>query len=437
MAGSLDSKPVFGERMSRYGLAGLLPAMGLRGWDTLSGFAFSTSYIPGSGLDTVFCEEVLVPLLGSKDDPRAPALRRLHWEAHTFVTADLRRQVEQPHDEVARPLAGPEREQRRAAIVARLGGLSEDFKNVLDPAHSLVDKAVSMFEENRVKYIQWADCPRRSQEIGDPRRASIPGFKTDASGYVRAQAATAEDFTADLGSTLLLKNALTRRSIAMEMASVMLFEYGELITGRLIHALTEPPADPRYMAASIDQVRAADVKIFEKLADACRGGVRMSSVTGRLPMNDAIADVLACFDVSLMLQPLPKSSRSDTPRGESSVALTGDKVPSRSALKRKRQKEKRSSDQAESNRPKTPGGGSSSDARPNAAATPRARVPVKLPAGLVGKTPALSDGRRLCFGFNLGTCKELCQPGESCSKGFHICMEPGCTKTPHHSLRDH
>jgi hypothetical protein len=49
-----------------------------------------------------------------------------------------------------------------------------------------------------------------------------------------------------------------------------------------------------------------------------------------------------------------------------------------------------------------------------------------MPADLSGKAAATPDGRRLCFGYNLGTCRSNTKDGQRCNRGFHLCCNPGC-----------
>ncbi len=50
---------------------------------------------------------------------------------------------------------------------------------------------------------------------------------------------------------------------------------------------------------------------------------------------------------------------------------------------------------------------------------------VKMPSGLDGGdcVPETTKGKRICFGFNLGNCKEK---GNKCDKGLHICCQQKC-----------
>ena len=56
-----------------------------------------------------------------------------------------------------------------------------------------------------------------------------------------------------------------------------------------------------------------------------------------------------------------------------------------------------------------------------------------MPKALVGGVAQTPDGQRICFGFNLGTCREAVRdamysgkPCKVCVKGLHVCTKPGC-----------
>ena len=46
----------------------------------------------------------------------------------------------------------------------------------------------------------------------------------------------------------------------------------------------------------------------------------------------------------------------------------------------------------------------------------------KLPPQLIGMNAEI-EGERVCFGYNLGSCKVA---GKKCPKGVHKCMKRGC-----------
>ena len=58
-----------------------------------------------------------------------------------------------------------------------------------------------------------------------------------------------------------------------------------------------------------------------------------------------------------------------------------------------------------------------------------------VPSALIGKALETPQKKRLCWAFNLPNGCSAAKPGETCSKGLHVCAEPGCFK--HHSLQQH
>ena len=60
--------------------------------------------------------------------------------------------------------------------------------------------------------------------------------------------------------------------------------------------------------------------------------------------------------------------------------------------------------------------------RPGQYQGPRKLRKGPMPAVLRGGVPANSDGKSVCFGYNLGTCKS----DGDCPKGLYICCHPKC-----------
>ena len=54
---------------------------------------------------------------------------------------------------------------------------------------------------------------------------------------------------------------------------------------------------------------------------------------------------------------------------------------------------------------------------------------------LVGKSLETSDGRRICWRYNMSNGCNDAAPGAQCQRGVHVCAEPGCGKP--HSLLAH
>jgi hypothetical protein len=219
----------------------------------------------------------------------------------------------------------------------------------------------------------------------------------------------------------------------------MTFECHELITRRLIQAFTEAPADPRYGSPGLDQIRAADVKIFERMAEWCRGGVRADMTTGVLPMDVAVVAALADFELALMLQPWPRNAaaarKQVPPNPAQAPASVGRPAALTSSAKKRAREKARVATRLAEGGPPPPPALPVARARANDASKGAGKGP-RLPRELIGKN-AMSHHNppeRLCFSFNMAGCTD-CAPGEKCAKGWHLCMEPGCTAS--HSVRNH
>eukprot|EP00434_Breviolum_minutum_P034375 symbB.v1.2.030424.t1/scaffold3428.1/size56978/3 len=60
----------------------------------------------------------------------------------------------------------------------------------------------------------------------------------------------------------------------------------------------------------------------------------------------------------------------------------------------------------------------------------------RLPKALKGCCSSSSDGKRLCFAYNINGCDKA-QPGERCDKGYHLCATKNCGgKHPHYSCNN-
>ncbi len=185
--------------------------------------------------------------------------------------------------------------------------------------------------------------------------------------------------------------------------------------------------------------------MFVKLAELTQDGIRRKS-DGSLPLDTLVQGVLDSFKIVAMVTPMPGPSSSSSssglaPKHESTGQGTG---LSRSARKRadlanKNQKNeinrlraenenlKRARQSAEPTLPWMRGGSSGQQDNKRGPRCPRELVNKQLEF----------DGKSVCYGFSLGTCPEsnVVAPGDRCTRGWHICAEPGCGRN--HSLKDH
>ena len=163
------------------------------------------------------------------------AVRRLAFESLTFSIQDLKLRVE--GDSVTpKSLPLHEREERRAAQVARLRGvvIEGDF----DPAHSLVDKAAAMLQDGMVRYIPPSQCVSRDAEIASVRRDKE--FFSLESGEITLKKKE-NSVHVDIGNELRLTQALTRRGLALDRVGILDFTIHERLVRQYFAVLNRPP----------------------------------------------------------------------------------------------------------------------------------------------------------------------------------------------------
>ena len=398
MANLVDSEADFKAGVTKVGLGAYYQKMTELGLTTYANFAFSSAYQPGSPDESVFVKDVVVPILADNVALR-PALRRLYFEAHTYVTADMRNRVEKTDEDKPRKMSVQEREARRQRVVPKLQGL--DTENVHDPSDSLCNLAYGMYEDNRIKYVLWEKCTSNSDE----RKGitTVKQWKPDSNGIVKE---TVTDKTPEIHvqTGLDLHDAFIRRGIALEIGWVMTFKGHERLTQRLMSAYrTSPP--PGYSKVSLAQIKAADEMFFELAGQLTRRGIQASG-PGEQPVVDAfIGEILADTRFSMLLTPLFKGSQRDRSR-------SGQRRKTKSGGKGDTKKKGKGKGKSKNND------------------TYRTPIPHELLPHGVAYT---SDDEAVCFGFNTKKGCSDAGAGEKCKRGWHVCAYGGCFKDhPYH-----
>ena len=390
----VDSTAVFEGRARTIGLTDeVIQALGLRGWSTLATFAFAVATQPGAD-EQAFADGVLVPVLGQADHVSAPKLRRLFFEAHTLTSADLRRKVDSTEQEAPRKLPAPEISQRLTMLQARINPIL--IANVLEPSHHLINAIVQCVEDGRIRYIEWAKCTSRTQEVNNVKEdGGMKIWKTDSSGNIKA-APQEPAITANLATELDVHNALRRRGVAYEVAQAMSFEVHERVINFLFFELKKEPMEG-FAAVSLQQLAAADRELHVRLAERTRAGL-VPGPNGELPLDLSTIEILEGPELRWMLMPLPKRGPAKTSSPE---------VP---VIKEKPE-------------PSTKKKPDTKKTRANATNLKKLRR-TPMPKQLVGGVPCDDEGNPFCFAFNLGTCKS----SGDCPKGAHTCCKKGCGK---------
>ena len=426
----IDSKSEFASRVADLGLSEYENKFTEMGIETLASLAYFTDYVPGAGDPANFNKELIVPLLGEEAHPKRSAIRRLFVEAYTLASADLRRKAEPKNEDVVEKLPPAEREARRKALAERLCGIS--LTGELDPSHRLLDQAHALWEENVVKYLDWSCLTKRDQELTGQKEERL--WKPDAAGNIREHRVL-DHGSAQLSSDYLLRAALSRRGIALDIAKVMRYETHELWAQVLFSELTRTPI-AGIGQVTIPMLHRADVELWRRVAEVCRSGVRPDA-EGKLPVDEAVKHLIFDPAIRLLLMPIGGLSPGTSSSGSGSSfasAAAGDKGKKDkdkiriASLENQVNQLKRARDNAFKNQ------GGKGTGKNKSRADRRQGGTGNVPEALVGKSVRTAAGDRICYGFNLEGCS-LAPPGGKCPKGLHVCAEPHCEQA--HGLKDH
>lgn len=319
---SVDSEAVFAKRLSQLGLGDQLEPLKANMWNTYGNFAFAVPVAAAGNCDPqVFHDKVVVPVFslaaGAEAPPAANILMRLFMESHALWLQDLKARGERTDQDPPRRLPQVEREARRAELAKRLAPaivLEGDF----EPAHGVVDRFVNMVEDDKIEHVPWGSVATRKAEVkfGPARRRASTDEKARKDDLLPADASTHYE----------INLALTRRSVAVDMAGLMTFETHELLKTRFMRALTESPGDPAYTSPSASRVAAADAWVWEQLSQKCARGVKALTGADPAPADAAIKDILQDYEFALRLAPLPAPApRGPTRAADKTANLAGGK----------------------------------------------------------------------------------------------------------------
>ena len=390
----VDSAALFHSRCQATGLAGAaIQALKDKGWGTMGTFAFCASNSPAAVDDATFTTKVVIPILGDRDHVDAPKLRRLHFEAYTTVAADLKRRVDSSEQDAPRKLPPQEISERLETLQKKI--LPLKIENALEPSHSLINHVAQFVEEGRLRYIEWSKCTTRSQEVNNLKEDQVlKVWKPDSNGVVKA-VEKGSDMRATVTTDLEVHNALRRRGVAYDVAQAMSFNQHEELINVFFNEMQREPLEG-FQRVSLEQVAAADREVHVRLAEKTRGGLGKDS-NGDLPLDAPLKEVLKSSEIRWMLMPLPKKFAAKTVADNPKPKAEEPKQPPKTSPRKSNQQ------------------------RPGAQG-PRKSRKGPMPPALKAGVPVNNEGKPICFGYNLNTCKSA----GDCTKGLHICCHPKC-----------
>ena len=403
MAGFIESEAVFRDRCRDIGLNDVqYQALVAENYKTMGRFAYACSYVPGSPDDKALLELI------DKIRPNAPGAevalyRRLFFESFTMVQADLKLKLERSDEAPARKLAVPERAARYQAQQKRLPGLN--LRGELECSDSLIDEAVAQYDDNRLRYIKWEKCLKKRDELEGVKK--IEQFTKSADGTLKSSQVDALP-SADTSSEYLLQNALTRRGLALDQASLLDYHLHATWIERLLSSRMRPAMEG-FARVTMKQLELADKALFERMAELTRDGI-VPDGAGLRPLDAAIRTAMVDMEVLQHLTQMQSNKREGNDDKKQEDAKRWKGQSGKGQAKGYYQSNQWHQGWQDKGGNKGGKGKGKKGSGKNA----------QLPEGLKGyaRTP---DNSHICFQFNLGKCAEQAKNG--CSKGRHVCTQ--------------
>ncbi|CAE7475642.1 unnamed protein product [Symbiodinium sp. CCMP2592] len=347
-------------------------------------FACGTPQAPPSVDEfRAFSEEILG--LGARLGETSK-LTRLHFEAATYVIAQLKQQVVGDTTDEPKRLPLAEKEARYREQRLRLSGLV--IQGELLPSHALVDAVAHMSETNCLTWLSPSKCTKRDQELKiGPKEKSRILTVLDNSVTVTAQP---DKLIADHSTPLQLQWCLQRRGLAFDMNRIISWETHEKWVCYLLQCLTSDSI-PGYSHVTVAQVVKADSEMFLLMSKEIKNV--KASATGEMEADTLLDRLRTDPRITMHLLPLPKALSSLATDAVVDGSLDGDKNP-----RKKPRRERRTS-----------------------ALTAAVKVD-NMPKELKDcKFYTDQSGRRLCWTHNTGTCNAATDGGHppACKRGVH------------------
>ena len=410
---ALDSPAAFNERVNELGLGAHLAKFHSIKWTTMATLAFSSPQQD----EAAFKKNILEPGLGSAEHADHNLLRRLWFEAFVMSAADLKRRSEATADDGPRKMPAAERRERFLRVENRLAP-GVVMRDDLEVSHRLIERCVDMFDANSLKHLALELCTKRHDEVRgiekDPTWATIPCPQTGSLVLKQVR----DDVRSPVDSQFDFIHAHMRRGMAMEMADLLAFENHEILRKKFVAALTKKPMTG-FQAVGFGQIFDADVEFWMALADLTRDGIKRSGGAVR-PCDAAFKEAITSDNFLQAMMPRQGSAAPARQHfeGPAAAASTQPGAKTKAQKKLKKQQQAGANIAAAFAQPK----GAKQQAKGKAKGS---RDAVKLPAGLMGmcaRSSSQTGSKRMCFGFNLGSCSAAAAGQEE--KGAHLCMRP-------------
>ena len=386
----MESKATFKVRALE---AALVTELITKGVDRFSRLAYVCPANPTSGDDTKL-KRALEDLVGHELQPVAAiGMRQLWFESYTLAMTELEDRVKTPTD-IPKSIPLAELMARIERQRAKLVGLIYDQHT--EPAHCLTDKAHSMLEDGVISYIPPGKCPCRHDEIQGNKSEQSVAFDTQGNLKIQKKAT---ELACDVTGEIRLRQAFTRKSLAMDQAGLCSFDCLEMWHNQLFQAsMKQPPAGHKYV--TIQQGLNADKEMWSVLSRDTRGALRVAAGADP-PLDEHVKKRRSSPQILCFMTPW--------------LAGRAEEVKTNPVLKGDGGKKKADDEKDDK-------GAGPANKRKAEAQTVKDMLK-SMPQNCVSK---LSNGKFICLHYNHGTCK--CQKNSSCNMGAHVCYYKGCAQ---------
>ena len=312
-------------------------------------------------------------------------LRRIHFEAATFVLSQLKSSVMGDAADGAKKLPFAEKQARYEKVKQKIPGFL--VQGETEPSHALLEKCQLMYDTGAVVWISPSLCTKREAEVQAAPKDSQQVLRIEAQTLkVNTEGPKVAD--ADHGSEIKLQWCLQRRGVAFEMCELVSWEVSQRWLATLFAAYsTDPP--PGFARVTLQQLVAAD-KAMWTISARDIASVK-PDITGKRPLDEAIERLMHDPRITMYMLALPTRSPAAVaavPKSSGSTHAAGTIQPKKKARPSKRN-----------------------------------RTQPTPPEELKTCYQQTADGKPICWAYNLqnGCTLEATGQPPKCRKGAHIC----------------
>lgn len=380
-ASAIDSKASFRSRGLEIGLTdAFLDLLAAGGVETYGSLAFVFAYTPGQQDDTPLFDSLRRVIGRALTHAETIHMRRMYFESSALTVAELNSRAQRDDSSEPTKMPAPERVARLDAFKQKYPGLH--YSSETEPSHKLVDRVCQMATDQLLEWVPWNQLTTRVHEVTNTQKEMKISF--DGNGSLKLTKRE-PDHEAPLIGDMRVRQALSRRARAFELAGLCTFAIMEAWRERILELLQKEP-QANASPVQLHQLKEADQQLFKKIAESTRGDL-VQRADGARPMENFLTVYMDSAEVQFCLIPQPKSPKppaAGQPQkwGKKQLQKSHNKMESKDASKRD-------------------------------------SPPFQLPPGCHQKT---DEGKPICNGYNKGFCK-FAQPGKRCKRGFHICWK--------------